>query len=145
MRQWGHQVREFKRHFRFRGFGTVYQLWYKSTWSGHSRTDEPCAGLRMQQYCAILRDIARYCAILRDNARYCAILGDIRRSFAIHRKFPLEQGLGTLARAHSRPCVSSPREPMATKRGRRIHPLHARETVGTNRGREFTIPFCCGA
>ena len=75
----GQQVREIKRHFRFRGFGTVYQLWYKSTWSGHSRTDEPCAGLRMQQYCAILRDIARYCAILRDIARYCAILRDIRR------------------------------------------------------------------
>ena len=35
----GQQVREIKRHFRFRGFGTVYQLWYKSTctWS------EPCA------------------------------------------------------------------------------------------------------
>ena len=30
MRQCGHQVREFKSHFRFRGFGTVYQLWYKS-------------------------------------------------------------------------------------------------------------------
>ena len=36
MRQCGHQVREFKSHFRLRGFGTVYQLWYKSTWSGHS-------------------------------------------------------------------------------------------------------------
>ena len=31
MRQCGHQVREFKSQFRLRGFGTVYQLWYKST------------------------------------------------------------------------------------------------------------------
>ena len=36
MRQCGHQVREFKTQIRLRGFGTVYQLWYKSTWSGHS-------------------------------------------------------------------------------------------------------------
>mmetsp|Transcript_38933 Transcript_38933/g.117615 ORF Transcript_38933/g.117615 Transcript_38933/m.117615 type:complete len:256 (+) Transcript_38933:478-1245(+) len=34
---------------------------------------------------------ARGCAC-SNIARYCAILGDIRRSFAIHRKFPLEQG-----------------------------------------------------
>ena len=41
MRQCGHQVREFKSHFRFRGFGTVYQL-YGTNRLGLG-TAEPCA------------------------------------------------------------------------------------------------------
>ena len=40
MRQCGHQVREFKSHFRFRGFGTVYQL-YGTNRLGLG-TAEPC-------------------------------------------------------------------------------------------------------